>query len=194
MSGFTFQIKGADAAIKRTEELAKKARENAQLALNAFGLSVERDAKRLAPADEGHLRNSINSKPGNLSVTVTVGVNYAAYLEFGTRKFAAKYVATLPADWQSYAATFKGKGTGSMDEFIQNIMEWVRRKGIGADTTGSGNVSSSRSSLDKQQQAAYWIALNILQNGIRPHPFLYPAIYQTGHLKELKKQLQNIFK
>ena len=194
MSGFKFEIKGADAAIKRTEELVKKARANAQDALNAFGLNVERDAKRLAPGDEGHLRGSINYKPGNLSVTVTVGVNYAAYLEFGTRKFAAKYVATLPADWQSYAATFKGKGTGSMDEFIQNIMEWVRRKGIGADITGSGNVSSSRSSLDKQQQAAYWIALNILQNGIRPHPFLYPAIYQTGHLKELKKKLQNIFK
>lgn len=194
MSGFTFEIKGADAAVKRTEEMVKKARANAQDALNAFGLNVERDAKRLAPADEGNLRNSINYKPGNLSVTVTVGVNYAAYLEFGTRKFAAKYVATLPADWQSYAATFKGKGSGSMDEFIQNIMEWVRRKGIGADTTGSGNVSSSRSSLDKQQQAAYWIALNILQNGIRPHPFLYPAIYQTGHLKELKKQLNNIFK
>ena len=194
MSGFSFEIKGADAAIKRTEEMVKKARANAQLALNTFGLSVERDAKRLAPADEGHLSNSINYKPGDLSVTITVGVNYAAYLEFGTRKFAAKYVATLPADWQSYAATFKGKGTGSMDEFIQNIMEWVRRKGIAADTTSGGNVSSSRSSLDKQQQAAYWIELNILQNGIRPHPFLYPAIYHTGHLKELKKQLQNIFK
>lgn len=194
MSGFTFEIKGADAAIKRTESLVKKARENAQLALNGFGLNVERDAKRFAPADEGHLRGSINSKPGNLSVSVTVGVNYGAYLEFGTRKFAAKYVATLPQDWQTYAATFKGNAGGTMDEFIQNIMEWVRRKGIGADITAGGNVSSSKSSLEKQQQAAYWIALNILQNGVRPHPFLYPAIYQTGHLDELKKQLKNIFK
>lgn len=194
MTSIRFEIKGADAAIKRTESLVKKARENAQDALNGFANSVARDAKRLAPGDEGHLRGSINPSYGNLTASVTVGVKYGPFIEFGTRKFAAKYVATLPQDWQTYAATFKGNAGGTMDEFIQNIMEWVRRKGIGADITAGGNVSSSKSSLEKQQQAAYWIALNILQNGVRPHPFLYPAIYQTGHLDELKKQLKNIFK
>ena len=191
MTSIRFEIKGADAAIKRTESLVKKARENAQLALNGFGLNVERDAKRFAPADEGHLRGSINSKPGNLSVTVTVGVNYGAYLEFGTRKFAAKYVATLPQDWQSYAATFRGKGGGTFDQFIQDIMQWVRQKGIGGLKTKSGRTSESKSSLDAMQQAAYAIALNILQNGIRPQPFVYPAV--TKNTPALEADIKKVF-
>ena len=44
MTSIRFEIKGADAAIKRTESLVKKARENAQDALNGFANSVARDA------------------------------------------------------------------------------------------------------------------------------------------------------
>jgi hypothetical protein len=78
-----------------------------------------------------------------------------------------------------------------MDEFIQSIMAWVKRKGIGADTTKSGNVSSSASSLDKQQQAAYWIAINILQNGIKPKKFLYEAV--KDNLPKLQSDFNKIF-
>jgi hypothetical protein len=35
------------------------------------------------------------------------------------------------------------------------------------------------------QQAAYAIALNILQNGIKPHPYIFPA-YEIARLKLLK--------
>lgn len=186
-------ISGFDKALADVNSLATKAKQDVKVAFVDFGTKVETDAKRLAPADEGKLRNSINSvyNATNMTVTITAASDYAAYMEFGTRKFAAQYVATLPQDWKTYAATFKGKGGGNFEQFIQAIMAWVRRKGIGADTTKSGNISSSASSLDKQQQAAYWIALNILQNGVKPQPFLRPAV--VANTPKLISDIKKIF-
>lgn len=189
----TIKLKGFDKTIKDVQKLATDANKNAKIALVDFGTRVETEAKRNAPADEGKLRSSINStfNQKNFTVKITVATDYAAYQEFGTRKFAAAYVGTLPQEWRTYAATFKGKTGGSMDEFIQSIMAWVKRKGIGADITKSGNVSSSASSLDKQQQAAYWIAINILQNGIKPKKFLYEAV--KDNLPKLQSDFNKIF-
>ena len=189
-----FQIQGLDAAIKHSNRLAKEVKQDVQEELNEFADAVSALAKRLAPADEGHLRGAIAPirGNGNLEASIVCAVVYAAFMEFGTRKYAAKYVATLPQDWKTYALTFKGKGGGSMDEFIQAIMAWVRRKGISGDRTKSGNVSNSRSSLDKQQSAAYAIALNILQNGVKPQPFLYPAVIaEVPKLTERLKKILN---
>ncbi len=177
------QIKGLDKFIDKMEDLATETRDDMQTALNAFGERVVQDAKQLVASnssDEGHLLGSIGySKGSNLSVEIVAATVYAAYIEFGTRRYAAQYVATLPQDWQSYASTFRGKtGNGTFDQFIQAIMAWVQRKGIGGLRTKSGNVSGSRDSLSAMQSAAYAIALNILQNGIRPKPFLYPSIYE----------------
>lgn len=191
----TIKINGLDNIAAAVEKKAKEAEEQTVVVLNKFAKDTETTAKRLAPANEGKLRNSITGDVSGFTAKVVVAADYAAYLEFGTRKFAAKYVATLPPDWQSYAATFRGKGGGSMDQFIQDIMQWVRAKGIGGLKTKSGNTSESKSSLDAMQQAAYAIALNILQNGIRPHPFIYPALYQVngGTVKALENDIKKIF-
>lgn len=168
------EIKGLDATIKRVNNLANNIKRDAQDELNSFADEVSKTAKKLAPADEGRLRNAINPVHGNgnLEASVVAATVYAAFMEFGTRKFAAAYVATLPADWQQYAATFKGQtGSGTFDDFIKAIMAWVKRKGIDND-------------------AAYPIALSILRIGIRPRPFLYPAIQQ--HLPELRKHLKSL--
>jgi HK97 gp10 family phage protein len=189
----TIKLQGFDKTIKDVQKLATDANKNAKTALVSFGKNVETQAKRDAPGDEGKLKASINSVFDNKTFTVkiTVATDYAAYQEFGTRKFAAAYVGTLPQEWRTYAATFKGKTGGSMDEFIQAIMAWVNRKGIGADTTKSGNISRSASSLEKQQQAAYWIAINILQNGIKPKKFLYEAV--KDNLPKLQSDFNKIF-
>jgi len=171
----TIKVNNLDVAIKSIKDASTKIQQDIENELSAFGLATVNSAKRYAPVDEGPLRNSISFKKEKMKVTITVGVNYAAYVEFGTRRFAAQQVSKLPQDWQTYAAQFKGKGGGNMDEFIQRIMAWVQRKGIGAVKTRSGGNSGSKDSLDAMQQAAYAIALNILQNGIRAHPFLYPA-------------------
>ena len=187
----SIKLNGLDNLIATVEKTAKRAESETKVALTKFAKNTETEAKRLAPANERRLRISINGTVDGFTAKITVTADYAAYLEFGTRKFAARYVATLPQDWQSYAATFRGKGGGTFDQFIQDIMQWVRQKGIGGLKTKSGRTSESKSSLDAMQQAAYAIALNILQNGIRPQPFVYPAV--TKNTPVLEADIKKVF-
>lgn len=187
----SIKLNGLDNLIATVEKTAKRAESETKVALTKFAKNTETEAKRLAPANEGRLRNSVNGTVDGFTAKITVTADYAAYLEFGTRKFAARYVATLPQDWQSYAATFRGKGGGTFDQFIQDIMQWVRQKGIGGLKTKSGRTSESKRSLDAMQQAAYAIALNILQNGIRPQPFVYPAV--TKNTPVLEADIKKVF-
>lgn len=125
-----------------------------------------------------------------MKVTIAVAANYAPFLEFGTRGFAAAYVATLPANWQAYAATFRGKTGGSMEDFIMRLVEWVRHKGIAAQfsvKTRRRTGSRSQNATD-DYAAAYQIALSILRKGIKAQPFLYPS-YEKNKI-ELLKRLQ----
>ena len=192
MAGVTLKLEGLKGLQLHVDRSVKEAREGTYKALVTWAKNVETQAKRDAPANEGKLRNSIDgSATRDLTAQVVVAADYSAYLEFGTRKFAARYVATLPTDWKAYAATFRGKGGGTLDQFIQDIMQWVRAKGIGGLQTKSGNVSTSKSSLDAMQQAAYTNALNILQNGIRPHPFLFPAV--VAHTPKLEADIKKAF-
>lgn len=193
------KLTGIDGIMTAINKTIKEAESETFKALDKFQESVVRDAKAQLQhgtgngptSNTGHLAGSISGTVIGNQAKVVVSANYAAYIEFGTRKFAAKYVATLPADWKAYAATFKGKGGGTLDEFIQDIMEWVRQRGIGAVLTKSGNVSEGKNSLDAMQSAAYAIALNILQNGIRAQPFLKPAV--DKNTKPLIDDIKKIF-
>lgn len=123
----TGNLKGAIS--KRHEKVLSKIDDE----LNTFGISTVAMAQRLCPVDEGHLRNSISFTPvkkegSTRYVDIVVATDYAAYVEFGTRKFAANYVATLPQEWRAMAAEHKGKAGGTLSEFIQRIMAWVQRK------------------------------------------------------------------
>lgn len=172
----------------KVKQIEKQVAERIDKELLIFAENTVNEAKRLSPIDEGHLRGSIAYNKRPLAVDIVVATNYAAFIEFGTRRFAAAYVASLPPNWQAYAATFKGQGGGNMNDFVQRIMAWVLRKGIGAIKTKSGNNSTSKSSLDAQQEAAYGIALHILRNGIKAHPFLFPAVQHQEI--ELRKRLK----
>ena len=162
--------------------------------LNEWANGTSKMAKELCPKDEGHLAGAIApvyATAKTLKAEVTVAVNYGAFVEFGTKRYAAAYIATLPQEWRDFAGQFKGRSGGTMSEFIQAIMAWVQRKGIGGARTKSGNVSQSRGSLDSMQQAAYAIALNILQNGIRPNTFFIDAI--RDHTPKLEADIKKAF-
>lgn len=193
MSGFTIKIEGLDDTLKKLDTV--KLKRDIQDEFNAFGLDTDRDAKLLAPVDEGRLKNAIYWRPtgeGNkIGVEVGCAVDYAAYLEFGTRKFAAAYVASLPPTWQALAAQYKGKGGGNFHEMVMAITRWVLRKGFAAEKTKSGANSKSKNSQAAQENAAYAIARSILINGIKPHPFLFPAVEKNRPLliENLRKLL-----
>ncbi len=177
MSALTFDIKNLDKTLSEIKAYPQDVERIINNEFKAFGLSTVNDAKRLAPVDEGRLRESIGSVIGSLSISVTVNVDYAAYLEFGTKSFAAAYVATLPPDWQAFAEQYKGNAGGSFQEFVMRLQRWVRLKGI-----------ASGKDID---QAAYAIALSILRKGIKPHPYLFPAFEKNKIelIKQLKQQL-----
>lgn len=153
MAGSFIKIEGLEKTLARFD--VKKYEPQIQTCFNNFGIRVELAAKQAVPVDEGKLKGSIFQQPGRLSNTFGAAANYASFMEFGTRKFAASYIATLPADWQSFAAQYKG-GSGSFDDFLLSLMGWCKRHGL-------------------SEKLAYPIAIKILKNGLKPQPFLYPA-------------------
>jgi hypothetical protein len=170
------EVKGIDALIKKMDKLASNVQQDVQAELNAWADDTATNAKLLVASnssDEGLLLRSISPVYGQGSASVVASAKYAAYIEFGTRKYAAAYVSSLPSDWATYAATFKGKTGGTFQQFLLSIIGWVGRKGI-------------------DKKAAYPIARKIMIDGISPKPFLYPSVNKT--LPELKKNLRAIFK
>lgn len=162
--------------------------------LNDWANEVVVNAKQKAPVNDGTLRQSIQAdyaSESKMVASVGVAVNYAAYLEFGTRSYASAYVSGLPNDWQSYAATFKGKGGGSLDEMLLAIMDWVKSKQI----SGTYSVKTQKRTGAKDArnfedaEVAYPIALAILRKGIKAQPYLYPStlIANDNLIKKISK-------
>jgi HK97 gp10 family phage protein len=162
MAGFALDIsgiKGVEAAIKRIDTKATKGLSDE---MAASAINIERSAKRLAPANLGKLRQSINHDTGNsLFKSVFSTVEYAPYVEFGTRG-----KARIPAGFEAFAAQYKGKGAKGAWKAIEF---WIKRKGIDPKLT-------------------FVIFRSIMRNGISPQPFMIPAYEKEkpALLKRLK--------
>lgn len=75
--------------MRRLQQLQAELEPRAQQLLDKVTFDVEADAKQFAPVDTGALKNSIASVLGRLQNIVMVGVEYAIYQEFGTRRMSA---------------------------------------------------------------------------------------------------------
>lgn len=75
-----------------TEEASRGIRRAIDRALEEIGLAAEGYAKRTCPVDTGNLRNSITHavESGEDAVYVGTNVEYAPYVEMGTRRTAAR--------------------------------------------------------------------------------------------------------
>lgn len=128
-------------------------------------------AKQDSPADQSALRSAISYyKAGDLKYEVVAQKFYAPFMEFGTK---GKY-QPIPGT-ESIAAQFKGYKGGDFMELLRMILRWVHRKGI----TGTYSVKTRRRTGSKVNRyaedysAAWPIALSILKNGVRPHPYFF---------------------
>ena len=72
------------------KEILDKMKITKEQALEAIGQTVENTAKQLVPVDTGILRASISHEQKDTSVTIGSNVDYAVYIEKGTRHQAAK--------------------------------------------------------------------------------------------------------
>ncbi len=73
----------------KVKQLESEVRKRMADELNRFGELTVGQAQRLTPVDEGALRRSISFSPANeqkLKVTVSASINYAPYIEYGTKK------------------------------------------------------------------------------------------------------------
>lgn len=135
---------------KKSEEMQKAVKDQ----INKSGLHIETLAKQKAPTDHGRLRASIRAKlsDGGLTSLVGTDVDYAPFMEFGT-----KSKVEIPAGLEGYAMQFKGSKKGSWDDLVTNITNWARRNGV-------------------EDEAIPLIAMKIAKNGVKARPFLFPSV------------------
>lgn len=75
----------------RLPELQGQLRQRASVAIRKAAHDVEARAKDIVPVDTGNLKNSIQTAmESDLTAIVGTHVEYAPYVEYGTRKMAAR--------------------------------------------------------------------------------------------------------
>lgn len=153
--------------LKKLSQAGEGANRMAKAIVQSTADQIVADAKTNAPADLGALRQSIGKDQLDEGYQASIFANaaYAAYVEFGTG-----VQVDVPPEMADIAAQFKGKGTGSWDEFELAIEEWMKRHGIGAVA-----ISTGKDGEEEFKSVAYLIMMAILKNGLKPQPFLYPA-------------------
>lgn len=190
---FKIKTTGFDELQKRLEKANKSVvKEVGGVFENTAKEFVQR-AKREAPKDTGFLTGEISYlKEGDLRINIVSGSKYAGYLEFGTKR----NFKPIPG-FEAIASELKGKGSGTAEEAIENITQWVRRKGIrfeSASKVKSGKKQGQNRLLTIEQTAwIIWHFINI--NGIKPQPYFFKqvAIAESNLEKDLKQAGEQIF-
>lgn len=176
-----FRTKIKNALGKLSEDIVNDAKEN---------------LRQQKAINNGQLVNSIIALPvgDDLSVIIQAGASYAPYIEFGTRKFAAEYVAGLPKEWKDIASQYKGSTAGTFEQLVASIAQWVADKQIvGTYSVKTRKRTGSKESKEKENLKAAWpIAISIARNGIKARPYLYPAVQKNVNIfaKEIDKVFQ----
>lgn len=146
-----------------------------------------RNAKRDAPIDVAFLKNNISYYPikgGKVNFEIVSGAKYSPYIEFGTKGKFSPYPGT-----EQYAAEFKGKGEGTIDEFFLNILDWVKRKGLSDTKTRGLPTGKVRKAKDVDAfDTAFAIMMSILKKGVEAHPFFFKQ------MPIVKKQIEQDIK
>jgi HK97 gp10 family phage protein len=87
----TVELKGVDGVLNKLKAYANGTRTRVENVIAETLLTIEADAKELAPVDTGLLRSSIHSNlQGSFKGTVSVNVDYAIHIEYGTVKTPAQ--------------------------------------------------------------------------------------------------------
>lgn len=132
-------------------------------------------AKRDAPKDVGFLVGEINyERRGEISFAIASQSLYAGFLEFGTK---GKFQNI--AGYEDVAAQLKAQKSGTYEEGLANVTQWVKRKGI----TMEGWTL---------EQVGWYIFHLILVNGIKAQPYFFKQVEPM--MTQIEKDLQNIVK
>lgn len=162
-------VKGLQKVLKNLQKFGAEAAVEVDKTTELIVKDIVADAKINAPKDMGKLAQSIYEVAlGESNYKVVVGASYGAYVEFGTW-----IKVQVPSEMQEIASQFKNKKSGSFETGLRSIKDWCKNKGI-------------------DESAAYPIFISILNKGIQPQPYLYPAFVKGR--KEYKKDLKKLLK
>lgn len=152
------KVEGISQLIKQFEKFGEDVKLRADAELSDTADEIADLAKKNAPANLGKLRQSIQPLRGKekLQWGVVAKEPYSGFVEFGT---GIKVV--VPAEMKEIAQQIRNNKTEGPDTALDAIQDWCRQKGI-------------------DEQAAWPILMSILNEGLRPRPFLYPAWVQGG--------------
>lgn len=186
---FGIDISGIPRLEKRLKEIQDNVSTDLAKELSASSFTIEKSAKRKAPVNMGTLRQSIHAtSKDKLTHYVEASASYAPYIEFGT---GGK--VSVPAGYEDYASSFRGKKGGSLNDMIEALTLWVKRKGLaGTYSVKSGRRLGGKAAKQSQdEKLARFLAIKILKNGIKPQPFLIPAFEEEKPklIERLKKLL-----
>ena len=115
--GFTIEFKGLKETIAKLEYKGDDIKKKVDFAIGINTDAMATEAKQRAPVDTGRLRGSISAnKVKDYLYELVAQVDYAAYLEFGTGKYASNYVPSIDEEWQILAKQFYKNGQGRTPE------------------------------------------------------------------------------
>lgn len=186
----TVSVEGIPKLLKDIDKYDGRIRALVANELKASAQIIVRNAKRAAPKDQGALASDrgVNyKKAGELLFEIVAPIEYAGFVEFGTRR-----KRKIPAEVQKIGFQFVGgKKSGTAEQALRFITAWVKRKGIkfqSAGTFKSGKKKGQQKNLTLEQ-TAYIIFHFIMLNGIKPQPFFFPAVFAETPLLEKRIQM-----
>ena len=169
-------VKGLNKVLNKLKKFGEEGEKEIEIITASIASEISLNAKQKAPVNFGKLRQSIgfeeDKSSSNINYTVFVNESYGAYVEFGTGR-----KVKVPSELSKEAAKFRGGRSGTFEQGLQSIKDWCRANGIPED-------------------AAYPIFISILNEGIAPQPYLYPAWVKgkIQYLKDLKQGLNRLVK
>ena len=167
------KVLGVNKLLHQLREFSKEGEKMAAGEVEAAIHKVTEVAKKNAPANDGSLRQVIISdKVNRLNWESVSHAPYSGFVEFGT---GAKVF--VPKGMEKEAQDAKNAKGGDIKDALLSIKDWCKRKGI-------------------DERAAYPILMSILDEGLRPRPFMYPAWIQGCALfeKQLRLRLDQLTK
>jgi hypothetical protein len=193
MGTFNFDIKGLYQLQKRLNAVPVKVKREVGAEILDGARRINGKQLRLVPVDEGGLKQATGYKKTNdLKTELIANKQNAPFMEFGTKK-----KVRIPPELQDFAKQFNLKGPQiGFDAFFNIILDWVHRKGIAGrfSIKTKRRVGSKAKQLEEDFDTAWPIALNILKNGVNPHPFFFQPFFEEREqiIKNVEKVLKDI--
>lgn len=174
-------IKGLKALLKKLDNLDKDLFDKIEGVVDGHAHQMATRAKRYAPKNTGHtgqtiaVAQGIKREKGVIDRSVIANAPYALYIEFGT----GKQVKIEPEMREVAARARAAAKKGSFADGLKSIERWLKLNG--------GDPKN-----------AYIVLVSILKRGLKPQPFLYPALVDQRPLfirdmeRLIKKELGRI--